>query len=96
MRVQELTELEQLECFASAWAELHARCPRATPFQTPDWLIPWCLHYSRWNLHVLCFYKDEELVGFAPRSIYRAGDARVLTLLGSCVGALPNASASTA
>ncbi len=32
---------DDLDTIAADWRVLHARCPTASPFQSPDWLIPW-------------------------------------------------------
>ena len=43
----ELAELEDPARnpeLAAEWASLWKRCPAATPFQHPAWLVPWWLH----------------------------------------------------
>ncbi len=42
LRVGELRGLAELEALAPAWSELAGRDPLATPFQRPEWLIPYC------------------------------------------------------
>jgi CelD/BcsL family acetyltransferase involved in cellulose biosynthesis len=36
-----------LDDLAAEWAELYARCPGATPFQSSAWLTAWWRHYGR-------------------------------------------------
>ena len=85
VRVRELTRLPELEALEAEWSALHQRCPLVTPFQSPDWLLPWCTHYAIDAVHVLAFYADKQLVGLAPLLVYRERDRRILTLLGSGV-----------
>ncbi len=35
-----------LTALAADWAALWERCPEATPFQSPDWLLPWWRHFG--------------------------------------------------
>lgn len=48
------------------WRELWARVPSATPFQSPDWLLPWWRHLGCGNLFVLTLRRGGRLVGIAP------------------------------
>jgi CelD/BcsL family acetyltransferase involved in cellulose biosynthesis len=65
MQMQLITQLEDLEAIADEWRELEP----PTPFQSPDWLIPWWQVYGDANreLAVLAV-RDErgELVGLCP------------------------------
>ncbi|MCS0604986.1 GNAT family N-acetyltransferase [Streptomyces sp. LP11] len=50
-----------------AWDRLHARCARATPFQSHAWLHSWWLSYGRpGRLRLLLVRSDGELVAVAP------------------------------
>src|ERR1051326_4402630 len=57
------TELPALE---SEWYMLWAECPHATPFQSPEWLIPWWNHLGQGELWILAVRRDNRLVGLAP------------------------------
>ncbi|HEU4754100.1 MAG TPA: GNAT family N-acetyltransferase, partial [Armatimonadota bacterium] len=65
--------------------ELWERCPAATPFQTPDWLIPWWKHLGESELLVLAVREEGRLVGLAPFFLYTKPGSRVreLFLLGT-------------
>src|SRR5690606_29821572 len=66
------------------WQELFERCPSATPFQSPEWLLPWANHHrpSRpWA--VVIHDRREQLIGLAPMFLYRRGGPRALALLGA-------------
>jgi CelD/BcsL family acetyltransferase involved in cellulose biosynthesis len=41
LRSAVLDSAEALEALAPGWRDLWARCPAATPFQSPEWLLPW-------------------------------------------------------
>jgi CelD/BcsL family acetyltransferase involved in cellulose biosynthesis len=64
-----------LEALRDDWARLWERCPYATPFQSPEWLIPWwrAFHPGRLSCAVTS-------AGFAP--LYR-DEAGVVRLIGA-------------
>ena len=67
MRIEVIESLEGLESLSAEWAELHRRCPRATPFQSPQWLLPWTKHlYGGGEIWALAIRSHGELIGFAP------------------------------
>ena len=74
--------LEELE---EDWRELWSLLPDATPFQSPDWLLPWWKHYGEGQLFSLAFWDGARLVGLAPLQIFRsaADPTRRLFLLGT-------------
>lgn len=74
--------LEELE---EDWRELWSSLPDATPFQSPDWLLPWWKHYGEGQLFSFAFWDGARLVGLAPLQIFRsaADPTRRLFLLGT-------------
>jgi CelD/BcsL family acetyltransferase involved in cellulose biosynthesis len=42
--VQILEKLDAVEAIEPAWCDLWEQDPAATPFQSPDWLVPWMRH----------------------------------------------------
>jgi len=74
--------LEELE---EDWRELWSLLPDATPFQSPDWLLPWWKHYREEQLFSFAFWDGARLVGLAPLQIFRsaADPTRRLFLLGT-------------
>lgn len=72
-----------LESVASSWSELWNADPRATPFQSPAWLIPWARQFVRQDLFVLGVRNAERLVALVPAYIYDSGKERRLLLLGA-------------
>jgi len=52
MTIDELTSLADVESIISDWEALYERCPDATPFHSPDWLVRWWKHFGfgrLWN-----------------------------------------------
>ncbi|MGQ0575123.1 MAG: GNAT family N-acetyltransferase [Pseudonocardia sp.] len=59
---------------ADEWAALHARCPHATPFQTPAWLTAWWRHYgSPGALRLTVVRRDGVLVALGAFHATRGG-----------------------
>jgi CelD/BcsL family acetyltransferase involved in cellulose biosynthesis len=55
------------------WARLWSRCPRASAFLAPQWLLPWWRHLGQGTLASLAVRStaDGELVALATMYIYR-------------------------
>jgi CelD/BcsL family acetyltransferase involved in cellulose biosynthesis len=83
---QALTETPALERLRPEWEALWRSAPAATPFQSPQWLLPWWRHVGCGTLASVAFRDadDGELVGLAPLYVYRdpATGRRHLFLLG--------------
>jgi CelD/BcsL family acetyltransferase involved in cellulose biosynthesis len=79
----EITRLEDLERIEPEWRALWARDPRATPFQSPDWLLPWTRRlWGGGKLYVLEIRRDSQLISVAPLFVW--GVERMhLSFLGS-------------
>jgi CelD/BcsL family acetyltransferase involved in cellulose biosynthesis len=71
LQIEEITTTAQLQALTGEWSELWARCPEATPFQTPEWLLPWWRRLGRGQLSTLALRDGERLVGLAP--LFRTG-----------------------
>jgi CelD/BcsL family acetyltransferase involved in cellulose biosynthesis len=81
IEVEEIGSLEALDRIAVEWEELWRSDPRATPFQTPAWLIPWWRHIGVGELMTIAVRAGGELVGLAPLYIYdERGERRVFPL----------------
>lgn len=74
---------ERLEALQGPWSELWERCPAATAFQRPEWLLPWCRELGSGELFAIACRAEGRLVGLAPLAIGQRGPARVVTLLGA-------------
>lgn len=76
LRLQELEE---------DWRELWSSLHDATPFQSPDWLLPWWKHYGEGQLFSFAFWDGGKLVGLALLQIFSSAKetTRRLFLLGT-------------
>lgn len=64
-----ITKIDRLAAIAPAWRELWSRVPNTTPFQSPDWLLPWWDIFAPGELRVIAIWHAGDLVGVAP--LYR-------------------------
>ena len=55
-----------LEALRPEWEALWARCPGATPFQWPAWLIAWWRHFAPGALFSVAVRRAGRLVALAP------------------------------
>lgn len=60
---------EGLVALEPAWRDLFGRAAAVTPFQSPDWLIPWWRHFHPGDLATIAIRDGGRLVGLAP--LYR-------------------------
>jgi CelD/BcsL family acetyltransferase involved in cellulose biosynthesis len=61
---------------------LWERCPTATPFQSPAWLIPWWRHFAPGELFTLAVFDGDVLAGLAPFYIENGALGRRLLPVG--------------
>jgi CelD/BcsL family acetyltransferase involved in cellulose biosynthesis len=66
MRVEVITSEPVLRALCPEWSELLDRCPYATPFQSPEWLLPWWRHFGSGSLRVVAARTADTLVGLFP------------------------------
>jgi CelD/BcsL family acetyltransferase involved in cellulose biosynthesis len=80
----ELTDIESLAAIEPEWRLLWDRCPEATPFQHPAWLMPWCRHFAPRRLSVITLRRGGRLIGLLPAFVRRESPVtpRALALLG--------------
>ncbi len=67
-----------LDDIRGEWSELWERCPYATPFQGPEWLIPWWRAFHPGALRCLTLRRAGRLAGFAPLYVDESGRARLI------------------
>jgi len=87
INLEEVETTGQLPSLQTEWAQLWARCPEATPFQSPEWLVPLWNHLGEGDPWILALRRQGRLVGLAPfviRGEQNAGK-RHLLLLGTGV-----------
>ena len=65
-----LRSTRELEDFVSTWQELCRRDPAGTPFQSPEWLVPWWREFAGEELGAVAIQRGGETVGFLPFYVY--------------------------
>lgn len=84
--IEEVRDAAGLEALAPEWSGLCERSPLATPFQSPEWALPWWELMGGGGLFTLALRIGRGLAGVAPLFIYKNANGegrRVLTFLGS-------------
>lgn len=77
-----VTEELALAALEPEWWELWSRCPAATPFQSPAWLLPWWRCFAPGRPWVIAVRRDGRLIGLAPLYLEDGPLGRRLLLLG--------------
>ena len=78
LAIREIKSLDELEAIRTDWVALWRRSPAATPFQSPDWLIPWWKHFGAGQLRVLVLTNEQRVLGIAP--LFADDDLRLLLI----------------
>jgi len=79
--IQEISSFAELCALKQEWADLWVRSPGATPFQSPEWLLPWWTHLfgggEMWTIAVRenavrenAVRENGRLIGLAPMFMY--------------------------
>lgn len=74
MAVRQLTSFEELQLIEPLWADLWRRDTIATPFQAPQWVLPWYRHFGSGEVLAIAAGDDERLDVLAPCLILRDDD----------------------
>lgn len=83
MAVRRLSTLESLWRLQPEWKALCEKQPCSTPFQRPEWLLPWIESFRPHDLWVIEVRDHEKLVGIAPLFAYNSrDDERTLAIMG--------------
>lgn len=79
-----IEEVGSLAAIEPEWQKLWERCPDATPFQHPAWLVPWCRRFAPPRLAVITLRRGGRLIGLFPGFMRRESpvEPRALALLG--------------
>src|SRR5690606_15500497 len=73
---------DALERLRQPWSELCDRCRLTTPFQRPEWLLPWVAHFGPREPWIGAAWDGGRLVALAPLFVYGTGE-RSVALLGA-------------
>jgi CelD/BcsL family acetyltransferase involved in cellulose biosynthesis len=77
LQAEKLTSLAALEALQPEWQHLWSHDPRATPFQSPAWLLPWWKQVAVGRLASIALRcaASGELVGLAPLYLHAGAGA---------------------
>lgn len=80
-----LEDPRELLALEEEWSHLHAASARATPFQSPAWLVPWTRAFVHGPVRVICVRERSRgsLVGLLPLFRHDVDGERRLRLLGA-------------
>lgn len=82
--VDVLTTAAQLQGVEPEWRALWEHASGSSPFQSPDWLVPWWTHFQAdKELRVVTVRQRGELVGILPLYLTAHAGPRELLLLGT-------------
>lgn len=85
VRCELIRTTSELEAFQSSWRTLWSEDARATPFQRPEWLLPWWRQFGQPDLRAVIVLQQGRPIAFLPFYIYRepTSDERQLLLIGA-------------
>ncbi|ACL64427.1 glycosyl transferase group 1 [Anaeromyxobacter dehalogenans 2CP-1] len=81
-RLETVAGAGALEALRGEWSALCDRAA-ATPFQRPEWLLPWCRAFGVASPRAVVARRAGRLVALAPLVQYEDAGRRMVTLLGS-------------
>lgn len=85
LRCELIRTTSELEAFQASWQTLWSEDAHATPFQRPEWLLPWWHQFGQPDLRSVVILQQGRPVAFLPFYIYRepASGERQLLLMGA-------------
>ena len=80
-----ISDPDRLQQLEPDWRSLWSLLEDTTPFQSPDWILPWWRRYGDTNLFSFAFWNDGQLFGLGPLYIFSsaADSTRRLFLIGT-------------
>lgn len=83
LAVEHLTSLDSLLRIEGEWARLHRASQIATPFQHPDWILPWAKRFAPNAIWAFAMRSgDGRLVGLLPLFRYERTGRQVVSMMG--------------
>jgi CelD/BcsL family acetyltransferase involved in cellulose biosynthesis len=79
------TQPESLHALAGEWQDLFRRCPGASSFQRPEWVLTWIDVFRPVHPFVIGVWYGSLLVGLAPLLVYQQEQDSVLAFVGGGV-----------
>lgn len=83
VRFQFLRSTPELHASIPRWKALWRDDPAATPFQSPEWLVPWWQQFGQGHLRAMAILRDGVWIGFLPFYLYHepyTGERQLLPL----------------
>ena len=71
MTIGIIRSFDELQHLAPEWRELLRRAPDATPFQSPEWLLPWWNHFGGQEMFAVTVREGDRLDALAPLYVLR-------------------------
>ena len=81
LQAQIFTELDVIAGIKDEWTDLFERCPGATTFQRPEWVLGWMETFRPSRPWLVAVWQESRLVGLAPLLIYAKNSQRVLAFM---------------
>lgn len=81
--VEEVHSPSELESRRRDWSRLCNRCPTTTPFQRPEWLLPWWRRFGGDRGRAALVWRHGELVAMGAFTVGRWEGQRLLQLMGT-------------
>jgi CelD/BcsL family acetyltransferase involved in cellulose biosynthesis len=78
-----LTDDDALAALEPAWSALCSRLPDASPFQSPEWLLPWWRQFGTGRPRVAVLQRNDRVAGILPLYRLDQGTERKLLPLGA-------------
>src|SRR5579884_330274 len=85
VKLELIEEEDRLRAIEEDWFQLWQAAPRTTPFQSPQWLLPWWQSFHKGHLFSIAFWRNQKLLALLPLYIYSQQESsqRQLLLLGA-------------
>ncbi|HET9212997.1 MAG TPA: GNAT family N-acetyltransferase [Thermoanaerobaculia bacterium] len=83
--IEEIPSWDALESLRGEWSDLCNRSPRVTPFQRPEWLLPWGRAFPPGEPWVLAVRREGRLAALAPLLVYPNEGKRAVAFCGGGV-----------
>jgi CelD/BcsL family acetyltransferase involved in cellulose biosynthesis len=83
MTCRVIHDYHEIAAMRASWQALCDRSSFSTPFQRPEWLLPWVQYAGPDELWIVTAHAGERLIGLVPLFRYQRGDQRVIAFLGA-------------
>lgn len=85
LKLELIQKAEELQSLEGEWSQLWDEDSMATPFQSPEWLLPWWRNFKEGELFVIALRQNGRLCALLPFYIYSdpAKGERQLLFLGA-------------